>query len=192
MVRTLEQLRRDAELNLCDKCYKKYLAFIEPNIKVLIESRLHEWRFTETNITTMVLWHRDAFKTDTWAEVARNEEWGDLHHEIMDKEAFDKTRKMTYGQKIDYLKKKHVIPDACYQLFKEAGNRRNLIHESPMIYNFPEEDLNLFYISYSISSTLIQMIRFNLPEEIKEREIKACETLARKWLQDHKKLNEIC
>jgi hypothetical protein len=185
MVRTLEQLRKDAELNLCERCYRVYLAMIEPNIKVLIESRLHDWRFAENDITTMVLHHKGAFKTDAWAEASRYEEWGDLHHELMDKTIFDKTKKMRFSDKIAYLRDTERIPESCYQLFKEAGNRRNMIHESPMIYNFPEEDLNLFHLCFTISTTLIHLFRSSLPEQTQESYRKGSETAAQKWLEEH-------
>jgi len=184
-MRTLEQLRKDAELNLCDRCYQVYLAMIEPSIKVLMESRLSDWRFTETDITQMVLFYRGAFKTDTWAEVTRDEEWGDVHYELMDKEIFDKTKKMFYGQKIAYLRDAKKIPESCYQLFKEAGKRRNMFHESPLIYNFPEEDLNLFHLCFSISTTLVHLLKSSLPEETQESYIKSCETAAQRWLEEH-------
>lgn len=183
---TLEQLRLDAELNLCEKCYGVYLSFIEPNIRELIVKRLDDWRSTESDITQMVMKHRGVFKTDVW--IIFIGEWDDKYHEDVDKDLFYKTKKWPVWKKIKYLKNNELLPEACYRLLDKARERRNMIHEDPLVYRFTDKDLDLFSQAHNVSAILLQVMRTNLPEDIQERMIKNCETASKRYLEKNRTL----
>lgn len=50
-----EYLRKVAELNLCDSCFNRYKALIEPSIKDLLFNPMEDWREVESDITLMVM-----------------------------------------------------------------------------------------------------------------------------------------
>lgn len=59
---TIEYLRKGAELNLCETCFKKYKALIEPSIKEWLFNPIDDWRKVESNITRMVMITKKVFK----------------------------------------------------------------------------------------------------------------------------------
>jgi hypothetical protein len=179
--RTLEQLRRDVELNLCDKCYPKYLGFIEPRIWKLIITRLDDMRSMESIITQMVMIHKGVFKTDMiFISIGK---WDDKFHEDVHKDLFYDIKKWRFKWKIDYLKKVKILPEPCYTLLDNARARRNLIHEDPMVYMFTDEDLELFSQAHNVSANLLQIMRSKLPEDVKQGIISRCETSSQRYLE---------
>ena len=180
MERTLEQLRRDVELNLCDKCYKKYLGFIEPRIRELIVTRLDDMKSMESIITQMVMMHKGVFKTDMiFISIGK---WDDKYHEDVQKELFHKIKKWPFKSKIDYLKKVHILPESCYILLDKARERRNLIHEHPLVYKFTDEDLELFSQAHNVSANLLLVMTAKFPEDVKKRIMSNCETSSQRYL----------
>jgi hypothetical protein len=180
MRKTLEKLRRDVELNICERCYQVYLQFIEPNVRELIVKRLDDWRSTESIITQMVMKHRGVFKNDMWVISIR--EWDDKYHEDVDRDLFYQTKKWSFWKKIKYLKKNKILPEVCYNLFDIARDRRNNIHEDPLAFRFTEEDLDLFHLCHGILDNLQQVMRFNWSEDIKLRIINSCEASSQAFL----------
>ena len=181
MRRTLEQLSRDVKLNLCDKCYPQYVAFIEPGIRELIVKRWDDWRSTESSITRMVMIHKGVFKTDLI--VISIEKGDDKAHEYVHKELFFKIKKWGFKRKINYLKKEHILPEPCFTLFDKARERRNLIHEDPLVYRFTNEDLELFYHTNNVSDNLLLVMTVKFPEAVKQNIISRCEISSQRYLE---------
>ena len=180
MRRTLEQLRRDVELNLCDKCYPKYLGFIEPGIRELIVTRLDDMKSMESIITQMVMIHKGVFKKDiVFISIGK---WDDKFHEDVHKDLFYDIKKWGFKRKIDYLKKVHILPESCYKLLDKARDRRNLIHEHPLVYKFTDEDLELFSQAHNVSANLLLVMTAKFPENIKQNLISRCETSSQRYL----------
>jgi len=178
--RTLEHLRRDVKLNLCDKCYQVYIGFIEPGIRELIVKRLDDWRSTESSITQMVMKHKGVFKTDMiFVSIGK---WDDKYHEDVHKELFFKIKKWGFKRKIEYLKKEHILPEPCFTLLDKARDRRNLIHEHPLVYRFTDEDLELFSQAHNVSANLLLVMRAKFPENVKQSIISRCETSSQRYL----------
>ena len=176
----LEQLRRNVKLNVCDKCYQVYLSFIEPGIRKLILTRLNDMRSMESNITQMVMIHKGVFKTDmVFISIGK---WDDKFHEEVDRDLFYKIKKWGFKKKIDYLKKMLTLPESCYTLIDKARERRNLIHEDPLVYGFTDKDLELFLQASIVSDNLFQAMRTKFPEDVKQRMISRCETSSRRYL----------
>ncbi len=166
MRRTLENLSRDAELNLCDRCKPVYRSLIEPGVRELIITRFDDWRETESAITQMVMKHRGVFKTDVW--VISLGEWNDEYKSDVDRDQFLKIKKWSFQGKIDYLKKHGILPEVCYRLIDLARDRRNNLHEHPLVYRFTDEDLDLFYLCNGVSSNLKLNMAINSHEDIKQ------------------------
>ena len=179
--RTLEHIRRDVELNLCEKCYQVYLGFIEPGIRELIVTRLDDMKSMESIITQMVMIHKGVFKTDViFVSIGK---WDDKYLEDVHKELFYKIKiKWSFKQKINYLKKENILPESCYTLLDKARERRNLIHEHPLVYKFTDEDLELFSQAHNVSANLLQVMRAKFPEDVKQRIISHCETSSQRYL----------
>ena len=181
MRRTLEQLRRDVKLNLCDKCYQVYLSFIEPGIRELIITRLDDMKSMESIITQMVMIHKGVFKTDMiFISIGK---WDDKLHEDVHKDLFYEIKKWRFKRKIDYLKKVLILPESCYTLIDKARDRRNLIHEHPLVYTFTDEDLDLFSQAHNVSANLLQVMRAKFPENVKQSIISRCETSSQRYLE---------
>ena len=177
----LEQLRRNVKLNVCDKCYQVYLSFIEPGIRKLILTRLNDMRSMESNITQMVMIHKDVFKTDViFVSIGK---WDDKFHEDVHKDLFYKIKKWGFKKKIDYLKKMLILPESCYALIDKARERRNLIHEDPMVYGFTDKDLELFSQASAVSDNLLSAMRTKFPEDVKQRIISNCENSSQRYLE---------
>ncbi len=180
MERALEQLRRDVELNLCDKCYPKYIAFIEPRIRKFIITRLDDMRSMESIITQMVMIHKGVFKTDMiFIAIGK---WDDKFHEDVHKDLFFKIKKWSFKRKIDYLKKMLILPESCYTLIDKARERRNLIHEDPLVYTFTDKDLELFSQAHNVSANLLRVMIGKFPEDVKQGIVSRCETLSQRYL----------
>jgi hypothetical protein len=149
-------------------------------VRELVAERLDDWRSTESIITQMGMKYRGIFKTDMW--VISIGDWDDKFHEHVDKDLFLKTKKWSFLKKIKYLKKNNLLPEPCYNLLNTARERRNMIHEDPLVYRFTEEDLNLFYIGHSVSANLQQVMRFNWSDDVKQRIIEGCEVSCQAYL----------
>jgi len=179
--RTLEQLRRDVELNLCDKCYPKYLGFIEPGIRELIVTRLDDMKSMESIITQMVMIHKGVFKTDMiFIAIGKRDE---NNHEYVQENLFHKIKKWPFQTKIDYLKKAQILPESCHTLLDKARERRNLIHEHPLVHRFTDEELELFSQAHNISANLLRVMTVNFPEDVKQGIVSSCENLSQRYLE---------
>ena len=168
----LEPLHQMVKLNFCDKCYPKYLAFIEPGIQQLLLDYFDDWRFTESCVTQMVMVHKGVFKTDL--HFIAIGEWDDRFHKDVDKDLFDHIKGWNFQWKIDYLKKHKILPEQCYKLLNVAREKRNLLHEHPFVYTFSNEDRTLFSICNAVSSNLHSIMRGTYPETSREIIMEMC------------------
>lgn len=137
----------------------------------------------ESNITQMVMIHQGVFKTDII--FISTGKWDDKIHEDVDKDLFYKIKKWGFKRKIDYLKKMLILPESCYTLIDKARERRNLIHEDPLVFEFTDNDLELFSQAYAVSDNLLQAMRTKFPEDVKQGMIYRCETSSQRYLTKH-------
>jgi hypothetical protein len=61
-MKTIEDLRKFAKLNLSPSCFRNYEMFIEPTIKEWLFNPIDDWREVESNITQMVMITEKVFK----------------------------------------------------------------------------------------------------------------------------------
>jgi hypothetical protein len=178
---TVKYLRSLAELNLCEDCFQKYKALIEPSIRGYLSQPLSDWRQVESQITQMVMKTKDVFKGDTWI-LSFDEGEEEKVAEYVDVKAFRKTEKMGFKDKIDYLHEKGILQHCSYKLLDKARKARNKIHDEPIVAELSEEDYALFSISSWITSQLLSALRIDWGKDISANIRSNAEKVAEQWL----------
>jgi hypothetical protein len=156
---TIEDLRRMAELNLCENCFKNYKMLIEPTIRDWLSNPLSDWSEVELHITQMVMKTKGFFK----GKLIFNSLDEDSNEKLSDKidvKDFKATKKWSFKWKIDYLHKKGILNISSYKVLDTAREARNKIHDPYAPYS--EHDRTLFHIANVITNqiwcaTIIEM-----------------------------------
>lgn len=181
-MRTIEDLRKLAELNLCKDCFLKYEAMIEPTVKGWLSQPLIDFRQAEAQITQMVMKAEGVFKGKTWVlSFDKGEEEKVAEH--IDVKAFRKIEKMRFKDKIIYLHKKGILQNSCYRLLDKAREIRNKIHVEPIVAGLSEQDYTLFSMASAITNQLWSAMRFDWKEEIITIIKSNTEKAAEQWLK---------
>jgi len=180
-MRTIESLRKFAELNLCKDCFLKYKALIEPTIRIWLSQPLSDWRQAESQITQMVMETKGVFKGKTWV-LSFNKGEEKKVAEYVDVEAFRKTEKMRFRDKIDYLHQSGIIQDSIYRLLDKARKARNKIHSEPIVAELSDEDYTLFSMASWITGQMWSALRFDWEENISANIRSNAEKVAKQWL----------
>jgi hypothetical protein len=150
----VSRLGKIAELNFCHDCYNKYLALVEPTIKLLLARPLGYWRETEADITQMVMKHKKVFTDDKILGVylSRGEKPEEWITNGIDIKTYREIERWGCKSKLKYLRKHGVLEDASYRLLDTARNLRNNIHD--LTYDFPDQDYFLFWGASFISKKI--------------------------------------
>jgi hypothetical protein len=152
-VETIEHLRKLAELNLCDSCFQKYKAFLEPTIQSTIQSLrlrpLGDWIETESEITQIVMKNKGVFKGKAIVLFLGNDE--NKITDMVDVKAFNQIKKWKFNEKINYLHATGVLQDSSYELLDKARETRNRLHD---LIAFSEQDYALFHLAYIITNQI--------------------------------------
>ena len=177
---TLDNLRKHAELNLCQKCYPVYLATLEPTIKAMLKEYLHDWQGIEVLVRGLMLEHMGAFKDHKMFLLDFDDKSEDLGN-YLELEVY-KEFKRTYRwfpSRIAYLRDNGVIGDSLYLLLGKLNSRRNRIHKYET--ELPEDLRVIFHMTYSWLQW-IQIARANsgFPEGHLQSTIKNAEQFADK------------
>ncbi len=146
-MKTIEDLRKDAESTLCECCFQKYKMLIEPTIRDWLSKPLGDWSEAELQVTWMVMKKEGVFKGNE-----------------VDETAYDKIETRSFKCKIDYLHKNGILGDSSYRLLDIARKVRNRIHNpyTPI----SEQDRTLFYIANVVTSKIYNATMFDLEERI--------------------------
>ena len=150
-MKTIEDLTQIAKLNLCESCFQKYKMLIEPTMRDWLSKPLDDWRKVESQVTQMVMKTKEVFKSDT-IFISLDEGSNNKYSDEVDVNAFQKIKKMSFKQKINYLHQKGILQDSSYKFLDEAREVRNRIHDE--FAHFSEQDLNLFYIASVVTSQI--------------------------------------
>lgn len=178
---TVEYLRSLAELNLCESCFQKYKALIEPSIRGYLSQPLRDWREAESQITQIAMKTKGVFKSDMWVlSFDKGEE--EKVAEYVDVKAFRKIERMSFKDKIEYLHKNGVLQHFSYRLLDRARESRNKIHSEPILTELSERDYALFSMANWITSQILTAIRVNWGEEIVANIKSNVEKVAEQWL----------
>ncbi len=145
-MKTIEDLRNYAKLVLCETCFQKYKALIEPSIEDWLSNPMDDWKKVESHITQMVMKTEGIFKGNSniiliSLDKGSNGAFGVKVYE----KGFKSIKKCSFKKKIDYLRKKTILQSSSYELLDKARDVRNKIHDD--LAKFSEQDRNLFYIA---------------------------------------------
>jgi hypothetical protein len=178
---TIEYLRKNAELNLCYDCFKKYQAVIEPSIIQYLAQPLDDFRQAESQITQIVMKSRGVFRGDIWV-LSMSEGDEEKVEDDIDVKMFRDIVKWSFKRKIDYLHKKGILLDSSYFILDKARDARNKIHSDPIVAELSVEDYALFSMANGIASQIITALRFEKGEEVTSNLLSKTEKVAEQWL----------
>ena len=180
---SIEYLRQTAELNLCESCFQKYKALIEPTIRDWVSNPLSDWSEVESYVTQMVMKTKGIFKGELIflsLDKGSNEEISDE----VDVDAFQIIKKKwNFKMKIDYLRKKGILKKkSSYRVLDTAREVRNNIHDpyAP----FSEHDRIQFYIANVITSRIWSATMFEMEEDTSNNLKYKAEKIAKQYLED--------
>jgi hypothetical protein len=178
---TIGHLRKNAELNLCPDCFKKYRAIIEPSIMHYLAQPLDDFRQAESQITQIVMKVNGVFKGGIWV-LSMGEGDEDKVDDDIDVKAYRKIEKWGFKQNIDYLYKNGILRDSSYGILNKARKARNKIHSNPTIGGLSMDDYTLFSMAHGITTWIFISLRFNSTQEITSNILFKVEEVAEKWL----------
>jgi hypothetical protein len=183
---TIEYLRSLAELNLCDNCFQKYKALIEPTIKNWLAKPLSDWRQVESYVTQMAMKAKGVFKGKMWV-ISLNKGEEEKVADYVNVKAFREIEKWGFKRKIDYLHSKGILQDSAYSLMDMARLIRNTIHEDPLIAELSEQDYALFSVASAIASQIWSALMIDWGVAISSNIRSNAEKVAEQWLNQLKR-----
>ncbi|MBU4220687.1 MAG: hypothetical protein KKA10_03545 [Euryarchaeota archaeon] len=143
-MKTIEDLRNLVKLNLCESCFQKYKALVEPSIREWLFEPISDWKKVESHVTQMVMKTNGVFK-GKMIFISLDKGSNEKYSDEVDVNGFQEIKKWSFKRKIDYLHKKGILQDASYRFLDKAREVRNRIHDE--FAQFSEQDLTLFYIA---------------------------------------------
>ncbi len=169
-------------MNLCENCFQKYKALIEPSIKGYLSQPLSDWRQAESYVTQIAMKTKGVFKQGkTWVmSFDKGEE--EKVAEYVDVKAFRKIEKLGFKDKIEYLHENGILQDYSYRLIDKARKARNKIHAEPIVAELLEEDYTLFSMASWITSQIWSALMIDWGEDISSNIRSNAEKVAEQWL----------
>lgn len=177
---SLKRLRKLAELNLCEECYKKYTYMLEPSIRQLLLKPLPEWKDVESNITQMVMKLEGVFKDDLII-ISFDEDLNENFADKLDVKAFIKIKHCSFKRKIDYLREHGILQASSYEFLDRVRKIRNIIIHDQFS-DFSEQDRELFSYAHVITDNIYHATMFNLGEDLSAAIKSNAENFAEKLL----------
>jgi hypothetical protein len=162
-MKTIEDLRKMAKLNLCESCFQKYKMLIEPTIRDWLLKPLSDWREVESQITQIVMKTKGVFKGKI-VFIHLDEDSNDEYSDEVDVKAFHKIKKWSFKRKIDFLHENGILQDSSYKLLDKAREVRNRIHDE--FAQFSEQDRTLFYIANIVIFQIWYATMYDLGEDM--------------------------
>ena len=164
----VEQLRKTAELNLCEDCYKKYTMLLEPQIKKWLSKPIGDWRQVETDVNMMVIKAKGFYKQ------------GDSTTFSPDDRAFGEVEKEKLWEKMKFLKETGILGDNSHKFLDKVSKIRNkVIHHQE---GFSERDYNLFRHAKELTNAMVMPILFDLEDDVHQRLLASLENHAKQLL----------
>lgn len=180
-MKTIEDLRRIAELNLCEDCFRKYKMFIEPTIRDWLSNPLSDWSEVESNVTQIVMKTEGIFKGKL-IFISLDEGSNEKHSDEVDVKDFKVTKKWSFKRKIDYLRKKGILKGYSYKVLDTAREVRNKIHDPYASYS--EHDRTLFYIANVITYQIWYATMIEVGEDTSNNLKSEAEKIAEHYLEN--------
>ena len=176
---TIEQLRKIAELNLCERCFVTYKEIIEPTVRNYLFSPLEEWRRAESNISQITLRIARAYKTEITVYNIDVSNFDSVAH-LVDKNKYLEINGWSFKRKIDYLHKQGFLGDASHLFLDEARKVRNKIHKE--FIEFSGKDLEMMTVADGLANQFLFAVLVPIKEDISATIKSNAETLAKNLL----------
>ncbi len=179
----IEELRKKAKLNFCDRCFQEYKALIEPTIEYLLSFPFADWRQVESEVTQMVMKKTGIFKGKKFVyNLTKNVDG--KYVDCVDEEALRANKKTlnSFYNKIVYLRDEGILKESSFKLLNDARKIRNNMHN---VSGFSEKDYDLFYVAHAITN----QIWFAMMAEQKD-DIPTCISKSEKIAEQYLKSNE--
>jgi hypothetical protein len=180
---TIEDLRKKAKLNFCDRCFQEYKALIEPTIEYLLRFPFADWRQVESEVTQMVMKKKGIFKGKEFV-YNLSESVDGKYADCVDDKALRANKKTlnSFYYKIVYLRDEGILKESSFKLLYDAKEIRNRMHN---ISGFSEQDYTLFGVAHAITN----QIWFAMMAERKD-ELSTCISNAEKIAEQYLKSKE--
>ena len=180
-MKTIEDLRRIAELNFCENCFQKYKMFIEPTIRDWLSNPLSDWSEVELYVTQIVMKTKGIFKGKL-IFISLDEGSNEKHSDEVDVTDFKVTKKWHFQRKIDYLRKKGILKVSSYRVLDTAREVRNKIHDTYAPYS--EHDRTLFHIANVIAYQIWYATMIEVGEDTSNNLKSEAEKIAEQYLEN--------
>ncbi len=180
-MKTIEDLRRIAELNLCENCFQKYKMFIEPTIRDWLSNPLSDWSEVELYVTQIVMKTKGIFKGKL-IFISLDEGSNEKHSDEVDVNGFKQTNYLSFKRKIKYLRKEEILKDPSYKVLDKAREIRNKIHDPYAPYS--EHDRTLFHIANVITYQIWYATMIEVGEDTSNNLKSKAEKIAEEYLEN--------
>ncbi len=162
---SIKRLRKLAELNLYEECYRKYSVLIEPAMKRWLSRPLSDWRIVESLVDQMIMRQENVFKDDKLIYVRTDE--NDSIEKISDKvdlKVFKRIKRWGSKKKLNFNKDRGVLQAHSFRLLDKARKIRNKIHSES--YEFSDQDLALFRSANRITTLIRYATMFEKRDDV--------------------------
>lgn len=130
-----------------EKCFKKYLQLIEPNIKQIIRKYFGGWKSIESYTTQIIMRVNGVYKTSTSVIFDVGDDRNKFL-DLVDLKKYQKFEKFSFKRKINFLLEKKIIGDNTYKLLDFLRKKRNKIHDFDGYLS--DEDRRWFEVGVSV------------------------------------------
>ena len=180
-MKTIEDLRRMAELNLCENCFQKYKMLIEPTIRDWLSNPLSDWSEVELHVTQIVMKTKGIFKGKL-IFISLDEGSNEKLSDKVDVKDFKAAKKLNFKRKIEYLRKNGILKVSSYTVLDTAREVRNKIHDPYAPYS--EHDRTLFHIANAITYQIWYAIMIEMEEDTSNNLKSEAEKIAEQYLEN--------
>ncbi len=180
-MKTIEDLRKMAELNLCENCFQKYKMLIEPTIRDLLSNPLSDWSEVESHITQIVMKTKGIFKGKL-IFISLDKGSNEKHSDKVDVKGFEATKTRSFKWKIDYLQKNGILKVSSYRVLDTAREVRNKIHDPYAPYS--EHDRTLFHVANVITHQIWCATMIEMGEDTSNNLKSEAEKIAEQYLEN--------
>jgi hypothetical protein len=178
----LEEFRHFAREHLCEKCYMRYLALIEPTVRRYRFKPLWEWAEIENHITWMVMALEGVFKQKGTILIDMEEDDPEeKFSEFVNVKAFREIQQdWGFMKKVRYLREKGILRKASLKLLAQLSKIRNKLHKYD--YEFTEKELKLFSHARTIFTALGWSMLWHTDRKLPSRILNSTESRAERLL----------
>ena len=180
-MKTIEDLRKIAELNLCESCFQKYKMLIEPTIRDWLSKPLSDWSEVESYVTQIVMKINGIFKGKL-IFISLDEGSNEKYSDEVDVKAFKKIGRWSFKKKIDYLHDNGILKESSYRFLDTARKVRNKIHDPYAPYS--EQDRTLFHIANVITYQIWYATMIEVGEDTSNNLKSKAEKIAEQYLEN--------